>query len=455
MIDLENSQSLNCYRVSEHPDIHAVADQIWELLEVSNRWRSSNRAKKRYANKVLVCNLLDAHRRGRCVRYSRRSNAYTRPARYGALFFAYRTVVRLIDAHRQAGIIECMPGFRVGESGRESRMWLTNLGAELFSQIPPTARTRRDARRELVVLRDSEGALADYDDTLLTHLWRAGLRRYNRLAEATDIHLMDGALLGVLRFDPDIWAVFPDLVRLCRELPDVADLPDAPPGSLPWLLTKTKASITDNTSLADRSLHRVFNNSDWQQGGRFYGAEHQGLPSDARFGILLDGHATTELDFSGMMPRMAYHSLHLECPGDPYDLLPDPESRELVKRALLYALGAASQVSARRAVQRDVNYNRSLRTSLERTGLSVGELMERVEDAHRPIAGLMFQGHGLRVQRQDADIAADVLAHFTHRGIPVLPIHDSFIVPTDHEGELRAVMGETYRSHMGFDCPIR
>jgi len=40
----------------------------------------------------------------------------------------------------------------------------------------------------------------------------------------------------------------------------------------------------------------------------------------------------------------------------------------------------------------------------------------------------------------DSQLAWNVLRYFTGQGIPVLPVHDSFIVDSDHEGALRAFM---------------
>lgn len=50
---------------------------------------------------------------------------------------------------------------------------------------------------------------------------------------------------------------------------------------------------------------------------------------------------------------------------------------------------------------------------------------------------------------RDAQIAAWVLRSFTRRGIPVLSVHDSFIVPYTHVGLLRRVMAVAARAVVG------
>jgi hypothetical protein len=56
---------------------------------------------------------------------------------------------------------------------------------------------------------------------------------------------------------------------------------------------------------------------------------------------------------------------------------------------------------------------------------------------------------GLRLQRLDADIAEQVMLHFARQDIPCLGIHDSFIVPQRHEGELRETMIASYYRRIG------
>jgi hypothetical protein len=38
--------------------------------------------------------------------------------------------------------------------------------------------------------------------------------------------------------------------------------------------------------------------------------------------------------------------------------------------------------------------------------------------------------------------------------VPIIPVHDSVIVPVSHAGEALEVMKETYKNHMGFDAVV-
>lgn len=62
---------------------------------------------------------------------------------------------------------------------------------------------------------------------------------------------------------------------------------------------------------------------------------------------------------------------------------------------------------------------------------------------------------GLTLQYKDSKIAEDILKHFTKKGIPCLPIHDSFIVPNKYKDELIETMHEVYIKHFGFKPKLK
>ncbi|NDW60120.1 hypothetical protein G0P98_27020, partial [Yangia sp. PrR004] len=70
---------------------------------------------------------------------------------------------------------------------------------------------------------------------------------------------------------------------------------------------------------AARTVHRVFNNNDWEQGGRFYGAWWISCPSRLRSHILIDGKRTVEVDYSGLHAAMLYAQYGQPIPDDPYE----------------------------------------------------------------------------------------------------------------------------------------
>ncbi len=202
---------------------------------------------------------------------------------------------------------------------------------------------------------------------------------------------------------------------------------------------------TDEPSDADdRStvrLYRVFNNGRWDHGGRFYGGWWQAIPSQHRRRLLIDGEETVELDFKALHPRLCYHldGEPLPADSDPYSIegLDSGALRDVVKvvvNQLLNVVGPA-RLRAPKGIAGELP-----------DGRSYAELVERVEQAHAPIAGWLRSGRGLELQYLDSLIAASVLGYMRSRDICCLSVHDSFIVPLSAEQTLGHAMLAAYRS---------
>ena len=80
--------------------------------------------------------------------------------------------------------------------------------------------------------------------------------------------------------------------------------------------------------------------------------------------------------------------------------------------------------------------------------------LEVAKEYHKPIRQFFCSGISLELQNLDAKIATSIVAGFATRGIPVLPVHDSFIIAKSRQEELREAMQTAYRDHTGFDCPV-
>ncbi len=197
--------------------------------------------------------------------------------------------------------------------------------------------------------------------------------------------------------------------------------------------------------LGQTQLHRIFSNSDFGQGGRFYGANWQLIPDRVlglRRYVRIDGEPTVELDFKSCAARMAYHVLaRVEAPADPYLLLPVP--RTVAKTALNAMLNMGG--SLKRPYR---GYDE------EAGGMPWPALVEATRSALKPVAAFLGTGVGLVLQRRDSDIAEEVMLHFAQRDIPCLGIHDSFLVASRYAGELRDVMLAAYRRQIGFEAIV-
>lgn len=72
--------------------------------------------------------------------------------------------------------------------------------------------------------------------------------------------------------------------------------------------------------LMRRRVYRVFNNSTFSDGGRFYGGWWQSIPSRWRPHITINWYPTHELDYSSMQPAMLYAKVGLSLDFDAYDI---------------------------------------------------------------------------------------------------------------------------------------
>ncbi|MER9095907.1 hypothetical protein NKI34_33825 [Mesorhizobium sp. M0700] len=183
-------------------------------------------------------------------------------------------------------------------------------------------------------------------------------------------------------------------------------------------------------------LYRVFNDGRFDHGGRFYGGWWQSIPKEDRRFITINGMPTVEVDFSSMQLAMLYAQVGQQLEGDAYaiDGL-GPEFRPLVKTTTLKMINAKGHIQP--------PFKSALPPSI-----SWKDLEEAILAKHNPIAEFFGSGEGIRLQRLDSDIAEDVMIRMMDKGVPVLPIHDSFIVAEGYADELSATMLDAYQRRM-------
>ena len=204
-------------------------------------------------------------------------------------------------------------------------------------------------------------------------------------------------------------------------------------------------------NLANRSLHRTFNNIEFTHGGRFYGGWWELVPSKLRSRIVINGKRTEEHDYSGLHPNMLYAMEGQTLPSDPYDgLIKDvleddaEEARKVCKRAINSMLNASREMKAQPTGIKLSDYNTNWATFS-------AAIMER----HKPIAHHFYTGIGKKLQRIDSDMAEEVMLHFAKIGAPVLPCHDSLLMHLGYGKELQGLMAKVFRDRFGQEIGIK
>lgn len=200
------------------------------------------------------------------------------------------------------------------------------------------------------------------------------------------------------------------------------------------------------------SLHRVFNQSSFNKGGRFYGASHLELPKHMRGFIYINGEPTVELDYDAFQVKMLYHRRGQDIIEDPYDLIEGPEVRDIKKVALLTAINAPTDKKAIKAIKKKLVYG-GYRGELL-TDQAIKALLFRAKKVHPLIAEDISTGKGIDLQNIDSKITDAILTNLMKRNIPDLPVHDSFIVAQQYEDELEQQMNVEYEKILKFKPEI-
>lgn len=230
--------------------------------------------------------------------------------------------------------------------------------------------------------------------------------------------------------------------------------------------------------------------NDFEHGGRFYakGYRHyvgrhnrtfQGLEENERAEITIDGESICELDFKGLHPNLLYALEGIQSYLDPYSIVDNrKELRPFLKSVLLYMMNCKNFKDAQFESNKwlhniplpDKKTGKLKRKELKAERIQQMEAvkalgitkakpwMNKLIEAHPKIAHHLCSGDdtGLKLQFIDSQIALDVMKHFVNQGIPILPIHDSFIVQKSHRKELKQVMQDTYRQHTnGFRIRVK
>lgn len=207
-------------------------------------------------------------------------------------------------------------------------------------------------------------------------------------------------------------------------------------------------------------LSRMFNNSTIDEGGRFYWTPIQSLPKELRSAVTINGEETIELDYSCYHTSILYHKEGLEVPVDPYIHPHGSPLREIMKLILNTALniqedGECGTSKTIFSVLAEINLRKPrLRMALQNSTYyrennkcyysALNEMYDELYTYHCPIQKAFCSNEGMKLQRIDSDIAEEILQHFTDRQVPVIPIHDSFIVQKTFADDLRQVMKDVY-----------
>jgi len=88
------------------------------------------------------------------------------------------------------------------------------------------------------------------------------------------------------------------------------------------------------------------------------------------------------------------------------------------------------------------NYDRKDKIGRSLTDAQLSTILVKIMNNYPHLKGILNTGQALRLMWIDSQIANLVLDHFTQKDIPVLCIHDSFIIQYDKEPVLRDILDQ-------------
>jgi len=191
------------------------------------------------------------------------------------------------------------------------------------------------------------------------------------------------------------------------------------------------------------TLRRVFNSTSFDEGGRFYGAWWHNIPSAMRAFITIDGKFTNEFDYGRIHPTILYADEGIILEEDAYDIGIGEEHRDIIKHSFNAMVQAKSKLTT---PPKDIDW--------KSTGKTWKELRQLILDKHEPIKDSFFCGIGNRLQFRDSQLAEQIMLRFAKQDIPVLPVHDSFIIIRGLYSELVSAMHEEFEKMFGVPINI-
>jgi hypothetical protein len=391
-------------------------------------------------------------------------------SRYNALHLSFR-MVAIIKGLEAVGLVEV----ELGRQGTLTRIRATRQLQLLFRDLKfPISEVTFGYMEETIILRaapeksnkknarkSKKKPDIEYDDTPETIRMRGVLNKYNELLNKSRL--------------------------------DVFSL------EVPYVVRKTekgkRAGDTALLHIDDRNtfVKRVFNNASWKSGGRFYGGWWQHISKELRSDIMINDNPVVEIDFNAMhiallQAQVAEKSepdlvvvkgsepqqkseLFQEfsasrfidtddapnAKDDPYTLnepifphKKDFDQRKAVKKLVLMAINADSRALAFSAFRSDNPKGDPLR---KMTNAELSQLLEAFIEEHPKLEPFLCAVKWGELMYLDSRIAESVIEQLTDKSIPVLCIHDSFIVADKEKHELLRAMDRACNQVIG--CNIK
>ena len=417
----EHSRPLDVHRWSEHPEVNAFVDDIFNTY-----FKQKTKIRKKHL-KVVLLDLYIAWRDDPTlsIGVAMSPKAYKSGKSRNNSLNIKRTTIDIVKELEQNEFIRLLGGKRIStQIGYVSRIWASD---KLIKKFQDAAffefAVGHHEGKETIILRDSDKNEIDtYIDNTNVKRMRLQLTKYNKLLEKS--------FIDIQKYDVPRILIKPKRRRRSDEPKYV------------------------NISHHDKFVRRVFNNSSFDEGGRFYGGWWQRIDGKIRKDIRINNIATVEIDYSAIHVIMLYALMGIDYwsnfTKDPYDIniqfVNDPEhSRTIIKSFLLLAINANNETSLFKAFRNEHDYESM---PYEFTNERLSKILDDIKEEHHPIAHKICSGEGIKLMNYDSMIVEHILDNFIKRDTPILTVHDSFVVQLGEENRLHELMQEAFERVM-------
>ncbi|OSQ42686.1 hypothetical protein [Marivita geojedonensis] len=419
-----HSRPLDVHRWSDHKEVGVVVDAIADkyLPDAKKSSRGpKQKTKTRDQLKVLILDLYVAWKEDPdlSIGVSLSSNAWQAGSRYNALHIS-KKIVPIIKTLHDVGLLDLAKHSHKEPGNKYNRTTRIRAAEPLRKMFRKAKFDRDDIGRaegeEVIILKNDKNKQIEYEDTADTKRMRDELTAYNKL----------------------IFNSFIDIPDLQDPVIEVGDGDE-----------KSMVRIHSDTT----KTRRIFSRSRWDMNGRFHGGWWQQLSSDTRARITIDDEPTVEVDFIGLHIAMLYAEAGKKLDFDPYHVphekmpaYPEKLTRKLIKRLALIAINAKDKTKAYQAFREGFptgNIGSRIKNS------KLDELLELLLEKNPCLKGKLFTDQGIRLMHLDSQITSRIHNHFTTKGIPVLSVHDSYIIDCWKVAELRQAMADASEAVVG------
>jgi len=432
----EHSTQLDVHTWSNHQELNLLVDRMWSAFGLTRQQAITAKGNRKGTDPKRVLKVLLVHLYATYLDdptlwtgISRSKNSYAPTSRYNKLHISFK-LVQIIDYMRELNYLDFVMGSNDrtynGWHSFNSRILPSNILKAEFAKCTATLFDIDKHKNEVAVVlsdfeTDTEGNLItrtkgkkvrkniEYDDTPETKRMEQDLQAYNELLRKTyiDIGSLDKA----------------HILRTTRR--GVQRLP---------------------INQTNKFVRRIFSRGSWTNNGRYYGGFWQQVGDDYRKHILINDMPTIEVDYKGIHPSIL--SINRGKTFNGYDvgreLLPNltkEQQRKAIKLLVLTAINALSKSQAYKA------FRSSSDISLKDYELDI--LLSGFLKLNPHLEEDLFTDKGIELMYQDSKIVEYVINKFTQSGVPILSVHDSFLIQHNKVLDLKRYMVEASEAVLG------